>query len=123
MAIFLLRARRTSNMLRENANNSAPNNGVAIELVRRDALDYFTQAHKLRLALGRQRAPLASEIVHCDTTYLTFDRLALVQHRKFERHPINVVTQNPAPHERHLGACPDRSATGYFGEGYLAQPA
>src|SRR5260370_3218481 len=41
-------------------------------------------------------------LVHSGAAYLTRDCLVLIQHRKFKGHPVRVVTQNPAPHERHL---------------------
>src|SRR5258707_4503178 len=79
-----------------------PNNSVAIEVVRRNAFNRFAEAQKLSLALGRQRATLACKLVHSGAAYLTRDCLVLIQQRKFKGHPVRVVTQNPAPHERHL---------------------
>src|SRR5258707_2943224 len=93
---------RTSNMLCENADNGAPNNRIAIEVVRRNAFNRFAEAQKLSLALGGQTATLACELVHCGAAYLTPDCLVLIQHCKFKGHPVHVVTQNPAPHKRHL---------------------
>src|SRR5712672_1141144 len=93
---------RTSNMLCENADYGAPNNSIAIEVVRRNAFNRFAEAQKLSLALGRQRATLACKLVHSGAAYLTRDCFVLIQHRKFKGHPVHVVTQNPAPHERHL---------------------
>src|SRR6266446_3053277 len=93
---------RTSNMLCENADNGAPNNRIAIEVVRRNAFNRFAEAQKLSLALGRQRATLACKLVHSCAAYLTRDCFVLIQHRKFKGHPVHVVTQDQAPHERHL---------------------
>jgi hypothetical protein len=45
-------------MLRENADNSATNDGVVIEIVRCNALDRFAKTHKLRLSLRRKNARL-----------------------------------------------------------------
>src|SRR6266436_7392085 len=98
LVIRMISVWRTSNMLCENADNGAP----AIELIRRNTFNRFAEAQKLSLALGRQRATLACKLVHCGAAYLTRDCFVLTQHRKFKDHPVHVVTQDPAPHERHL---------------------
>src|ERR1700687_221233 len=98
----LLRARRTSNMLREDPDDRASNHGAFIAGVGRTSFNRFAQAQELGLSLGRPRPSLARELVNSDAANFTLDRLALVQHGKFEGNPLHIVTQNPAPHERHL---------------------
>src|SRR6266480_3717424 len=102
LVIRMILVWRTSNMLCENADYGAPSNGVAIEVVRLNAFNRFAEAQKLSLALNRQTATLACELIHSGAAYLTRDCFVLIQHRKFKGHPVHVVTQNPAPRQRHL---------------------
>jgi hypothetical protein len=89
-------------MLREDPDDRASNYGAFIEDIGRNTFSRFAQAQELSLSLGRQRSTLARELVHSGAANFTLDHLALVQHGKFEGHPLRIVTQNPVPHERHL---------------------
>ena len=89
-------------MLREDPDDRASNYGAFIEDIGRNTFSRFAQAQELSLSLGRQRSTLARELVHSGAANFTLDHLALVQHGKFEGHPLRIVTQNPVPHELHL---------------------
>src|ERR1700716_1362522 len=89
------------NILRKNADNATSNDVAGIELCGCNTFDRFTQAQKLRLSFCKGRASSTRKIVHRGGADLTFDRRAVLQHRKYERHSFDIVAQNPAPRQRH----------------------
>jgi hypothetical protein len=56
---------------------------------------------KLRLPGGTQGALHAGKFVHRSVTDLTFDRFAVIKHRKPKRQSFEVVSQDFASRQRH----------------------
>jgi hypothetical protein len=75
--------------------------GSSVEQIGRDSLDGISMSQELRLPRGTQRALHAGQFVHRSVTDLTFNRLAVVEHRKPKRQSFEVISQDFASRERH----------------------
>src|SRR5258708_23823982 len=98
--------RLLQNMLREDANNRARDRSGGVEKLGREALYPFAMRRKLSLSNRVRRALCSYELVHRGIADLTIDRFVGIQHRKFERQPFLVITNYPAPRQRHPSALP-----------------
>jgi hypothetical protein len=90
------------NVLREYANNVSFDARGSIEQVGGYSLDSVTMGHKLRLPRDTWRTLCLCKIIHRGVTDLAWHYFAIVHHRKCERHPLVVVSQDFASRERHL---------------------
>jgi hypothetical protein len=88
-------------VLREYPDRSAFDRGTGVEHVGCDLLDSVSMGKELRLPGGTQGAPHAGKFVHRRVTDLTFNRFAVVKHRKPECQSFEVVSQDFASRQRH----------------------
>jgi len=63
--------------------------------------NYFTQPHKLIYTLICLHAALTFEIVHRRGADRTLNHFVLIEHRKFNDHPMEVETPHLASLQRH----------------------
>jgi hypothetical protein len=101
------------NVLGEYPDNSAFDRGRGVEQVGCDLLDSVSMGQKLRLPGGTQGALDAGKFVHRSVTDLTFDRFAVVKHRKPKRQSFEVLSQDFTSRQRHrniLNASSDRAS-------------
>jgi hypothetical protein len=89
------------NVLGEYPDGSAFDRGTGVEQVGCDLLDRVSVGQELRLPGGTQGAPHAGKFVHRGVTDLTFNRFAVVKHRKPECQSFEVVSQDFASRQRH----------------------
>jgi hypothetical protein len=89
------------NVLGEYPDGGAFDRGTGVEQVGRDLLDRVSVGQELRLPGGTQGAPHAGKFVHRGVTDLTFNRFAVVNHRKPKRQSFEVVSQYFASRQRH----------------------
>jgi hypothetical protein len=90
------------NVLGEYPDSSAFDRGRGVEQVGCDLLDRVSMGQELRLPGGTQGALHPGEFVHRGVTDLTFNRFAVVQHRKPKRQSFEVVSQDFASRQWHL---------------------
>jgi hypothetical protein len=88
-------------MLREDPDNGAFDGLGVVEQVGRYSLDGIALFQKLGLSCGAWRTSYACKLIHRGVADLTFDRFAVVQHRKSERQSLVVISHNPAPRQWH----------------------
>src|SRR4030088_2323195 len=93
--------RSFSNMFPKDADHGALKDRLLFENGGCNVLDSLSKAQELRLPFGGECAFATSQVVHSSAADPTFDRLAAVQHREFEGHPLVVVTQRPSRRQRH----------------------
>src|ERR1700737_720515 len=91
--------RSFSNMLRKDAKHGAPKDRPLVENSGCNVLYSLSKVQELGLPVSWERALATSEVVHSSAADLTFDRLAAIQHREFEGHPLVVVTQRLSPRQ------------------------
>ena len=89
------------NVLGEYPDSDAFDGGTGVEQVGCDLLDGVSMGQELCLPGGTRGAPYAGKFVHRGVTDLTFDRFAVVKHRKPERQSFEVVSLHFASRQRH----------------------
>ena len=89
------------NVLGEYPDRGTFDRRAGVEQVGCDFLDGVSVDQELGLPCGAQGAPHAGKFVHRGVTDLTFNRFAVVKHRKPERQSFEVVSQDFASRQRH----------------------
>src|SRR6202790_5279864 len=99
-------ATRALNMLRENANNVAFDVRSFVEQVGGYSLDSVAMGHKLRLPRDAWRTLCLCQLIHSGITDLALHSFTVVHHRKCERQPLVVVSNNLATCQWHRNTIP-----------------
>jgi hypothetical protein len=90
-------------MMMKDADHSNWLRQSVIEQIRGNALDLVSELQKLRVSFGGHGPFGAAKLIHRRAADRAVDGVgrSLVNHRKFERHPFDVVAYYPVPLQRH----------------------